>query len=162
MREFGDYGLKICRYQGKLFEESLNLSGCSTPVFIRRFMMSKIAERMDREGFMFESLSEADAIAEIEEQYGKSVYGKIRYSREELYWIGYIYRYWSYTRETGSKTLYRIVKPSELQQLYFPYHSLDPAQVIDRILEAKGMDNDDMVKRGEVEILRRLRKEENR
>ena len=82
MREFGDYGLKFCRYQGKLFEESLNLSGCSTPVFIRRFMMSKIAERMDREGFMFESLSEADAIAEIEEQYGKSVYGKIRYSRE--------------------------------------------------------------------------------
>lgn len=64
--------------------------------------------------------------------------------------------------QKASKTLYRIVKPSELQQLYFPYHSLDPAQVIERILEAKGMDNDDMVKRGEVEILRRLRKEENR
>lgn len=50
--------------------------------------------------------------------------------------------------QKASKTLYRIVKPSELQQLYFPYHSLDPAQVIERILEAKGMDNDDMVKRG--------------
>lgn len=161
MREFDDYGLRICRYQGKLFEESLRAVDCSTPVFIRRFMFSKMAERMDRYGFMYESLSERDAIAEIEEQYGKSDYGKIRYGREEMYWIGYLYRYWAYTREVGSRMIYRKVKPSELEELYYPYHSLDPAQAVERILEAKGLDDGDMIKRG-VEILRRLRGEKPR
>lgn len=159
MREFDDYGLMICRYQGKLFEESLKSADCSTPVFIRRFMLSETAERMDRYGFMFGALSERDAIAEIEEQYGKSNYGKIRYGREELYWIGYLYRYWAYTREVGSRMIYRKVKPSELERLYYPYHSLDPAQAVERILEAKGLRDEDMIKRG-VEILRRLRSSE--
>lgn len=99
MREFDEYGLKICRYQGKLFAGTLESAGCSTPVFIRRFMLSETAERMDRDGFLFESLSEEGAIAEVNRQFGESTYGRIRYGREELYWIGYLYRYWSYTRE---------------------------------------------------------------
>lgn len=53
-----------------------------------------------------------------------------RYSANELYWIGYLYRYWAYTRECGSKSVYKIIKPGDLKKLYFPYHSLDPAQAI--------------------------------
>lgn len=120
-------------------------------------MYSKTAERMDRESFLFEAFPVADAIEEIEEEYGKSDYGRIRYSREELYWIGYIYRYWSYTREMSSRAVYRVIKPEELRKLYFPYHSLDPAQAIERIMEAKGLTEEDYVKRG-VQILRRIRR----
>jgi len=31
----------------------------------------------------------------------------------------------------------RFMEPKELRELYYPYHSLDPAQVIERILETK-------------------------
>lgn len=157
MREFDEYGLKMCQYQGNLFSESLNRTKCSSPIFLRRFMYSKTAERMDRGNVLFEAFSAADAMREIEEEYGESGYGKIRYSREELYWIGYVYRYWSYTREMSSKTVYRLIKPEELKKLYFPYHSLDPAQAVERIMEAKGLSEEDYMKRG-VEILRRMRR----
>lgn len=156
MREFDEYGLKMCQYQGKLFSESLDKTKCSSPVFLRRFMYSKTAERMDRESFLFEAFPVADAIEEIGKEYGDSDYGKIRYDREELYWIGYVYRYWSYTRKMSSRAVYRQIKPEELRKLYFPYHSLDPAQAIERIMEAKGLTEEDYVKRG-VEILRRMR-----
>ena len=74
-----------------------------------------------------------------------------------MYWIGYLYRYWAYTFEKSSKQVFRSIKPEELRELYFPYHSLDPAQAIERILEAKGMEDRDQITRG-VEILRRIRK----
>lgn len=157
MREINDYGLKICKYQGNLFQESLERSDCSSPIFLRRFMYSDVARRMDSDGFLFEATDIASAIAEIEAQFGKSEYGKIRYSENELYWIGYLYRYWAYTRERSSKSIYKIIKPEELKTLYFPYHSLDPAQAIDRILESKGIaSEEDMIKKG-VEIMRRIR-----
>ena len=156
MRDFDEYGLSMCRYQGELFAESLKYAACSTPVFLRRFMYSQTAARMDGNGFMFESLSVEDAIGEIEREFGKSGYGKIKYGREELYWIGYIYRYWAYTEGTSSKNIYKLVKPDELRQLYVPYHSLDPAAAVERIKEAKGFEETSLIRRG-VEILKRIR-----
>ena len=43
----------------------------------------------------------------------------------------------------------------ELRDLYYPYHSLDPSQAIERILEAKGKLENDLTQRG-VEILRSI------
>lgn len=56
----------------------------------------------------------------------------------------------------SSKQLYRIIKPEELERLYYPYHSLDPEQAIERIKEAKRLTEEDQIKRG-VEILRQIR-----
>lgn len=156
MREFDENGLKLCRYQAELFKESLVKTQCSSPVFLRRFMYSKTAERMDKEGFLFEAISTSDAIEEIEHEYGESAYGKIKYTGEELYWMGYLYRFWAYTFEINSKAVYRIIKPDELRKLYFPYHSLDPMQAIERIRESKGILEQDDIKKG-VEILRKIR-----
>lgn len=157
MREIDDYGLKICKYQGSLFQASLEKTECSSPVFLRRFMYSDVAKRMDSEGFLFEMTDVTDAIDEIEKQFGKSDYGRIRYGENELYWMGYLYRYWTYTRERGSKTVYKLIKPGELRKLYFPYHSLDPSLAIERILESRGASDEvDMIRRG-VEIMRRIR-----
>ncbi len=55
-----------------------------------------------------------------------------------MHWIGYIYRYWAYISGRTSKEVYRLVKPGQLRRLYFPYHSLDPRQAIERISEASG------------------------
>ena len=157
MKNFNEYGLKLCRYQAILFSLSREKTECSSPVFLRRFMYSGAARRMDSDGFLFESVSQADLIDEINAEYGETDYGKVKYNTEELYWIGYIYRYWCYVREISSKRLYKIIKPEELKKLYYPYHSLDPAQAVERIIEAKGLGEEEYIQRG-LELLRELRK----
>lgn len=156
MRKMDGYGLKLCRFQAELFSQSLAETKCSSKVFIRRFMLSELAKRMDKEGFLFDAVTVPDALHELEMQFGASEYGQIRFGKEELYWIGYIYRYWAYISGKSSKQIYKIVKPEELRKLYFPYHSLDSEQAIERIKESKGIIEEDEIKRG-VEILRRIR-----
>lgn len=156
MRTFDYYGLKMCQYQGELFALSGEKVECSSPVFLRRFMYSDVAVRMDGEGFLLESTQPCDVIEEINDQYGDSSYGQTVYGKEELYWIGYIYRYWCYTHGISSLKAYRMVKPDELKMMYYPYHSLDPAQVIERIIEAKELGEEDLIKKG-VQILRRIK-----
>ena len=159
MRTFDENGLKLCRMQAELFVLSVAKLECSSPVFLRRFMLSKVAVRMDQNGFLYESCTEEDILQEIEEQFGSSNYGKEKYSTEELYWMGYLYRYWCYTYEKSSKQVYKLIKPKDLRQLYYPYHSLDPAQAIRRILEAKNVTEEDMTQKG-VQILRRIMAEQ--
>lgn len=135
MRKMDSLGLKICSYQAVLFESSIEQTDCSSKIFIRRFMNSNLAKRMDKDSFLFDSLDISDAISEIEDQYGASAYGIEKFSVEEMHWIGYIYRYWAYVTGKTSKQIYKIIKPEQLRKLYFPYHSLDPMQAIDRIME---------------------------
>lgn len=153
MRKIDETGLKLCKIQAEVFEHSASREECSSLIFIRRFMNSQVAQRMDTGGFLFESCEIDQVFEEINTQFGKSFYGKEKYHESELYWIGYIYRYWSYTQQKTSKQLYRAVKPKELRSLYYPYHSLDPSQAIERIEEAKNIDDNDMIKKG-VKILR--------
>ena len=54
-----------------------------------------------------------------------------------------------------------MVKPKELRGLFLPYHTMDPEQAIERILEAKNLilDEESELKR-QYEIFRRIRNEE--
>lgn len=135
MKKIDSLGLRMCAYQAALFQMSKESEECSSKIFIRRFMNSELAKRMDNVGFVFESLDVSDAIKEIEEQYGASSYGVNKFDGEELYWIGYIYRYWSYISDKSSKQIYKLIKPEQLRKLYYPYHSMDPLQAIERITE---------------------------
>lgn len=156
MKKMDSYGLKLCKFQAELFQKSVNEIECSSRIFIRRFMLSNLAKRMDGEGFLFEAINLESALYEIEMQFGFSSYGSVKYGSNEIYWIGYIYRYWSYITGKSSKQIYKQVKPEELKKMYFPYHSLDPEQVIERIQESKQMTTEDEIKKG-VEILKKIR-----
>lgn len=155
MRAFDETGLKLSRMQAELFVLSASKLECSSPIFLRRFMLSKVAARMDQAGFLYEACTADGILQEIEEEFGATNYGREKYSTEELYWMGYLYRYWSYTYEKSSKQVYKLMKPKELRGLYYPYHSLDPAQAIERILESKDLGEEDLTQKG-VEILRRI------
>ena len=154
MRKIDENGLLVCRIQARAFELSLN-GEYSSPIFLRRFMNSNVAARMDKDGFIFEACYSRNILEEIEDEFGKTTYGREKYSREEMYWMGYLYRYWAYTYQKTSRQLYRIIKPKDLRELYFPYHSLDPAAAIERILEARGLTEADMITRG-VALLKKL------
>lgn len=153
MRNIDETGIKLCRLQGKLFEDSLSLTECSSAIFIRRFMNSDVAMRLDNGSFLFESVGSSAIVTELDNQYGRSEYGNERYSKEELYWIGYVYRYWVYVHEKSSKSIYKIISSKEMRNLYYPYHSLDPKMAIERILEAKNAVEVDQIEKG-VQILK--------
>ncbi|MCD7950639.1 MAG: antitoxin [Erysipelotrichaceae bacterium] len=162
MREMDYDGLILCDIQGKLFELSVETEECSSNIFIRRFMNSKVAVRFDNATFLNESTPIETVLDEINEQYGKSTYGSIKFSKNEMFWIGYIYRYMVYVYEIESMKAYKIIKGKELRNLYLPYHTLDPLNAIDRILEAKNINlnptREEKIARG-VEILRKIRNE---
>ena len=103
MKKIDEAGLKLCALQADIFAKSLETMQCSSPIFIRRFMNSQVAARMDHRGFLLEASDTASILNEVEAQYGPTSYGKERYGREELYWLGYLYRYWAYTYEKNSK-----------------------------------------------------------
>ena len=106
-------------------------------------MNSKICKSIDDGGILQTNMNDYDVVERVQEQYGESQYGSVKYTANELYWIGYIYRYYSYTYELSSIQVYKIIKPKELRELFLAYHTLDPSQAIERILEAKNILHDD-------------------
>ena len=160
MKKINKQGLHLCDLQAKTFECSIDLTSVSSEIFIRRFMNSQIAKLLDNESVLQTNLHEKDFLSMIEEEYGSSKYGSLKYTHNEMFWIGYLYRYFCYTYELTSVQVYKIVKPKELRGLFLGYHSLDPAQAIERILEAKGLllDEKSELKR-QYEIFKRIRKE---
>ena len=154
MRKFDKDGLILCEMQGQVFEMSIETTSTSSEIFIRRFMQSIIAKSLDSGDILQTNIQPKDIFERIVEQYGESKYGSVKYSPNEMYWIGYIYRYFSYTYEKSSSQVYKIIR-----KLFFAYHTMDPSQAIERILEAKGypINEEEELKR-QYEIFRRIRK----
>jgi hypothetical protein len=136
-------GLLLCELQARAFEESAECTDVSSEIFIRRFMNSKTALLMDHKDILQMNMQSRDIIERIEEEYGYSNYGSVIYTKNELYWIGYIYRYYAYAYQLSSLQVYKTIKPKELRGLFLPYHTMDPAQAIERIREAKHLITDE-------------------
>ena len=106
MREFDHNGLLLAEYQGKLFEKSYDLN-CSTGIFLRRFLHSHLVAQLDANNPAIVSLDPTEGIRSITEQFGDTTYGKTKYSQNSLFWLGYMYRYISYTRGQFTKLLWQ-------------------------------------------------------
>lgn len=139
MKTMNEDGLLLCDIQGKIFENSIDYVTISSEMFIRRYMLSKIVKSLDDQSFLDDTLTIDDVFDEIDKEYGPLVYGKIKYNKEILYWIGYIYRYFAFTYELSSRQVYRMIKPKELNEAYYVYHTFDCQQAIERLLESKGI-----------------------
>ena len=161
MKKIDKDGLLLCELQAKTFELSQQYADCSSDIFIRRFMNSKVAKSFDNKEVLQTNIQPKDVLDRIEEQYGSSTYGSVKYSANELFWMGYLYRYFSYTYDLSSVQVYKIVKPKELRSVFLPYHTMDTAQAIERILEAKNLLRDDDAElQRQFEIFKKIRQEE--
>lgn len=151
-------GLLLCELQAKTFELSVDTVAASSAIFVRRFMNSKTAKWLDSGTILASNMQPADLLALVEEQYGPSGYGSEKYTYNEMYWMGYVYRYYAYTYQCSSVSVYKTIKPKELRGLFLPYHTLDPSQAIERILEAKGIsENRELDIMHQYEVFRRIR-----
>jgi len=134
MREMDTVGLTYCNCQASIFELSTSVLACSSNMFIRRYIYSDVAKQMDR--LDFNIITPDLAFEEIKSKYGDATQ-KQKYPPNVMYWLGYIYRYWSYIHEISILSIYKMIRPSELAGLYPAYHTLDPEMAIQRIIEAK-------------------------
>ena len=134
MKEFDHDGLLLAEYQGKLFEKSADLN-CSTAVFIRRFLHSEYVKKLDTNDLSALSLDVKEGIDSIQNQFGDSDYGKTKYSKSALFWIGYMYRYISYTREVTTKFVMKLFPHKQLNDVYYAFHTQDPEWCVQSLLE---------------------------
>lgn len=139
MRKFDHDGLLLSEFQGKLFEKSFDLN-CSTPIFMRRFLHSDLLKILDRNNTYSFSLDVIEGMRMIEEQFGESNYGKIKYSKSSLFWIGYMYRYISYTREESTRFIMSIFSYKQMNDVYYVYHTQDPEWAVRSLLEINHLD----------------------
>ena len=158
MKKLNKDELLLCELQATAFENSIDKMNSSSEIFIRRFMKSKIAKSLDNESVLESNIQANDILQMIDEEYGVSNYGTVKYTHNEMYWIGYIYRYFAIVCDLTSSQVYKVIKPKELKGLFLPYHTMDPSQAVERILEAKGllMDENTELER-QYEIFKRIR-----
>ena len=142
MRELDLNGLRICEYQGKLFESSVDRFECSTALFMRRFYYSNLLNTLDKNNSAILSLDVNEGLDEIEDQFGKSNYGSNKESREALFWVGYLLRYISYTRNVTTQFILQSFEYDKLFKLYPAYHTQDMEWCISSILELYNLSED--------------------
>ena len=139
-KELAGYELQLCDIQGRLFERSL-IQNLDSEDFIEKFMNSKTCEYLDMpydrlqwagEEYILENLLDEAPVRPIGKSYGK----------EELYWTGYIYRYWHLLTGDSGRDIYTQAKADRMRDCYFGFHSLDAEMAIEDLKEIYRQKND--------------------
>lgn len=133
-KELSSFEFQLCDIQGRLFELA-RAKKAGFPEFAEAFMKSETAEYLDYpydrlqwagEEYIFENLSD-----ETEIKSGDNT----EYSQEEVYWMGYVYRYWHfYTGET-SRQIYEQADAETMRDCYLGFRTLDVPMAIDDLKE---------------------------
>ena len=147
--------LNLCRIQGDIFEKSIQKLNCSSQIFIRRFMNSKIATTLDNKSYLTQSNNIDEVYDELEEEYGPFNYGKEKFSMNEMQWIGYVFRCMSIVYNLSSKAIYKMFPANDVRTYYNVFHTFDIVQAAERMLETKNYDFEDNTHKG-LRIYRRL------
>ena len=127
--------LKMCDIQGRLFELSAD-KNYSSESFIKFFMKSDIAKSLDSSFNHMQWAGEEYLLAEISDNAGDELLedGQI-FSKDVLYWIGYIYRYWHYHTGEESAKIYKQAPVKIMARNYLMFHTMDPTMAIENLKE---------------------------
>ena len=150
--DFNEY--KLCQILGRVFEQSIELSNLSSLLFIRRFMTSEEAKCFFDKTYLVLSSNEEDIIHELNERYAPSS-KKETLTKNEMYWVGYIYGALSFLYELPGKSVYRLFPAKETVRYYNIYHTFGIEEAAERMMENIGYKKADPTERG-VQIMRRL------
>lgn len=128
-----DLSLKLCDIQGRLFELSVD-KGFNSEIFIKEFMNSDIAEYLDSSFNFYQWAGEQYILEDLNDRY-KLIIDNKAYSKETMYWIGYIYRYWHFYTSESSKDIYKQAKAKTMNSNYLLFHTLANELAIDNLKE---------------------------
>ena len=57
------------------------------------------------------------------------------YGNEELFWTGYIYRYWHYLTGENGREIYAQAKALRMKECYLGFHTLDAVMAVEDLKE---------------------------
>lgn len=160
MKPLSSIEIKLCQKQAKIFEESVDKTKYSSAIFIRRFMYSSIVKLFDNQLFLYTFYSDDDVFDFLNEEFGESSYGKEKFSKDEMFWIGYIYRCISIKYNLSSRAVYKLFNANEIVKYYNICHTFDIVDAAERMMESIDYDNSPIEKRA-YECLKRLMRSEN-
>lgn len=69
----------------------------------KKIFVFKPFKKLDENNVALLSLDVNEGLNDILNQFGNSNYGKVKYTKNTLFWIGYMYRYIAYTRGESTK-----------------------------------------------------------
>ncbi len=141
MRPLSSIEIRLCQKQAKIFELSVDKTEYSSPIFIRRYMYSSVAKLFDDKLYLFTTESEEDCFDTLDEEFGKSSYGKEKYSKDEMFWIGYIYRCIAIKHNLSSKSVYKLFNANEIIKYYNICHTFDIVDAAERMMESINYNN---------------------
>lgn len=127
--------LKLCDIQGRLFEFFAD-SQYSSESLVKVFMASNLAKDLDSEYNRMQWAGEEYLFEELIAVYKeKLVLKKENMSKEVLFWMGYVYRYWHFYTGEESVKIYRQAPFDTMNTNYFIFHTLDVEVAIDDLKE---------------------------
>ena len=127
--------LKLCDIQGRLFELSVDRK-IGSAGFVKTFMNSETAKALDSTYNRMQWVGEEYLLEEIVE----GAEGKLRlsvetYSKDMIYWIGYVYRYWHYYTGESSRAIYKQAPVETMKRNYLMFHTMAPEVAIEDLKE---------------------------
>lgn len=127
--------LKLCDIQGRLFELSAEKE-YGSDAFVKAFMTSKTAEALDSKYNRMQWAGEEYLLEEVADEAGEnlSAEGEV-FSKDVLYWIGYLYRYWHYYTGEDSARIYKQAPVRTMKRSYLMFHTMDPVLAIEDLKE---------------------------
>ena len=125
---------QLCDIQGQLFE-LVQKQSYDCPAFIKAFMNSSAAAALDDTYDRLQWAGEEYIFEELKEEVGGLKKAGEIYSREVMYWAGYVYRYWHYYTGEDSKSIYKTADAAAMNDCWLGFHTLDVEMAIDNLKE---------------------------
>lgn len=127
--------LKMCDIQGRLFELSADKEYGSVN-FVKVFMNSEVAKALDSTYNRMQWAGEEYLLEEIAAVAGDKLEktGEI-YSKDILYWIGYLYRFWHYYTNEDSVKIYKQASVGTMKRNYMMFHTMAPELAVENLKE---------------------------
>ena len=127
--------IKMCDIQGRLFELSAD-KGLGSAAFVKSFMLSEVAKGLDSKFNHMQWAGEEYLLDEIVSTSSEKLIGDGEvYSKDILYWIGYLYRYWHYYTGEDSAKIYKQAPVQTMKRNYMIFHTMDPVVAIENLKE---------------------------
>ena len=137
--------LKMCDIQGRLFELAVK-EGYDCEKFVQFFMNSNTAKSLDSKYNRMQWAGEEYLLEEVmDEAKGTLKKNESDASKDVMYWIGYIYRYWHYYTDEPSTKIYRQANYKTMKRNYMMFHTLDPEIAIEDLIEINNQKHEKMI-----------------
>lgn len=127
--------LKLCDIQGRLFELFADTE-YDVESLVKVFMNGEIAKNLDSEYNRMQWAGEEYLLEElITTCQDKLITKRETFSKNVLFWIGYVYRYWHFYTNEESNKIYKQAPFETMNVNYLMFHTMDVEMAIDDLKE---------------------------